>query len=663
MRVVFSNRAYAAVMAETVEKIQTETGGLFLGAVERDTWYIIEAIDPGPKAVFEVAYFEYDQQYAQHLINKIANLYNEKLSLIGLWHRHPGSMDVFSNTDNGTNAKYADMRQHGAISALVNIDPTFRLTMYHVGRPCKYTKISYVVGDELIPDKYMILKTPQQFENIMNDVLHPQNVIGEYHPTVSLKSFMDLIEPYFKNRATNERADQHSASNEDIRNKIIDSLVADISFMSDEMRIEMSVLQNDGLFENLYHMSKDGNKMTDGDTVPEIQKGKGTWRSRMENFFGDEIKKTVFISEEQLTDTNIRELYGKYYADTSIYNIYPEAISDRGDFLCKVISGSEPIAESGFCSVQSEAGLKFYYDREELRVESYRLYQSIFSRNKGILETDTMSKKRAVILGCGSVGSLVSMELARAGVGYFLLADPDIVEYHNVCRHQCGIEDVGDLKVNALERKLKNINPNIRIEKFEGIVQNLPKDMFDKFCVEGDTVFVGCADNRAADVYTNRISIYYSAYFISIGFWERAYAGEIFYHIPNKGQPCYECALGEGSNISARAQANHHIYSGQENTEGVKFEPGISVDINFITTIGIKLIIDLLNLRNEGYIPRVLNDLKQFTVVCNTSNPEIGGEMVEIFSYPLQVTTSLVVDFRKCQCKERCTCKYELEEK
>ena len=45
------------------------------------------------------------------------------------------------------------------------------------------------------------------------------------------------------------------------------------------------------------------------------------------------------------------------------------------------------------------------------------------------------------------------------------------------------------------------------------------------------------------------------------------------------------------------------------------------------------------------------------------SNTEIGGEMVEIFSYPLQITTSLVVGFGKKQCKESCSCKYELEEK
>ena len=383
----------------------------------------------------------------------------------------------------------------------------------------------------------------------------------------------------------------------------------------------------------------------------------------MENFFNDEIENVVFISENQLKDLTAKELYGKYWKDTYIFNILPVELREKGDLLCTVQPVNSLPTNSGFCAIKGDEKIEFYYDSKKLKVESYGLYQSIFSRNKGILETDIMARKRAVILGCGSVGSLVAMELARAGVSNFLLVDADIIEYHNICRHQCGIEDVGDLKINALERKLKNINPNIRVSKFEGIVQNLPKAQLDEFCVAEETVFVGCADNRAADVYANRISIYYSSYFVSIGFWERAYAGEIFYHIPKRNMPCYECALGNGSNLSARAQANHHIYSNQENTEGLKFEPGISVDINFITTIGIKIIIDLLNVNNNGYTPRVLNDLKQYTLICNTNNSKIGGEMVEIFSYPLQVTTSLVVGFGKKQCQDNCVCKYEIIEK
>ena len=36
----------------------------------------------------------------------------------------------------------------------------------------------------------------------------------------------------------------------------------------------------------------------------------------MENFFNDEIEKTVFISDEQLQEAISGKLYGKYFEDT-----------------------------------------------------------------------------------------------------------------------------------------------------------------------------------------------------------------------------------------------------------------------------------------------------------------------------------------------------------
>ena len=368
------------------------------------------------------------------------------------------------------------------------------------------------------------------------------------------------------------------------------------------------------------------------------------------------VIKTVFISEERIKKPTAGNIYGRYYKSSGIFNVFPFELENRGEILGKVLPTGSTCNKSRLCGVIAGSGIDFYSYGKRIKSEVYSLYQNIFSRNTGILESDVMKQKRVIILGCGSVGSLVVLELARAGVMHFILVDADIMEYHNVCRHQCGIEDVGDFKVNALERKILSINPNAKVATFEGIVQNLPKEILDAFCVAGNTIFIGCADNRIADVYTNRISIYYQSSFISIGFWERAYAGEIFYHMCGKHMPCYECALGDGSGLSARAEANHHVYSNQEDTEGLKFEPGISVDINFVTSIGVKLVLDILNINNDGYVARLLNHLTQYTLVCNTSDPKIGGEMVEIFSFPLQVTTSLKVGFSR-SCSERC--KYE----
>lgn len=243
MRVVFSNRAYAAVLAETTEKIKTETGGLFLGAVQNDTFYIVETIDPGPKSIFEVAYFEYDQKYTQHLINKIANLYERKLNLIGLWHRHPGSFDQFSSTDDGTNAKYAAMRNEGAISALVNIDPNFRITMYHVAQPCRYSRLLYEVGDQLIPDELLRFKTPDRYFELMNKILYSdasQTGSDGRRRSVSLASFMKFLMPFMPPYECGDYKED-VLDTEAAKEYLIDEIIDDLTFMTDSVGVEAAI--------------------------------------------------------------------------------------------------------------------------------------------------------------------------------------------------------------------------------------------------------------------------------------------------------------------------------------------------------------------------------------------------------------------------------------
>ena len=119
--------------------------------------------------------------------------------------------------------------------------------------------------------------------------------------------------------------------------------------------------------------------------------------------------------------------------------------------------------------------------------------------------------------------------------------------------------------------------------------------------------------------------------------------------------PFYKCALGSGESLSERTTQSRRIYTTEENLENVNFAPGIAVDIDFVTIIAAKLAIDILNRFNEQYIPKLLPSLKQFTLVCNTNDTRIGGEMAEIFSYPLQVTRNLKVEFQDGECPP-CKC-------
>ena len=276
----------------------------------------------------------------------------------------------------------------------------------------------------------------------------------------------------------------------------------------------------------------------------------------------------------------------------------------------------------------------------EVKIESYALQMDIFSRNVGILESTVMLQKKAVFVGCGSVGSLVAVELAKAGVGNFMLIDNDVFGYHNICRHQCGIYDVGHFKTDALADRIFQINPYATVMKKNCMIQEIDRGEMEDFCNEV-TIIIG-ADNREGDLYASDFALENKMPFISIGCWERAFAGEIFYCLPN-GMPTYRDFLKAMGYISGRVTQNRRFYTTEEDLEKVSFEPGISADVNFITIIGVKIILDLLNRSTPGFIQRLVPYLTQYTLVCNTNNPQIGGEQAEIFKYPLQVTTSIYI--------------------
>lgn len=165
--IVFSNKAYNAIIRESFDKDPVETGGILLGHIlNNGVWIVMEVLPPGIDCIFERAYFEYDDAFVNYLAQSVANQYKIPLELLGLWHRHPGSMDFFSSTDDQTNTTFALQNRLGVISGLVNIDPSFRLTMYHLNNPrmmvdghrIQYDHIDIEVGDDIIPEEYFGLR-------------------------------------------------------------------------------------------------------------------------------------------------------------------------------------------------------------------------------------------------------------------------------------------------------------------------------------------------------------------------------------------------------------------------------------------------------------------------------------------------------------------------
>ena len=92
-------------------------------------------------------------------------------------------------------------------------------------------------------------------------------------------------------------------------------------------------------------------------------------------------------------------------------------------------------------------------------------YEQLTLRNSPQLK-GKLEKSIIGIAGCGGLGSNAAIALARIGVGKLILVDFDVVEPTNLNRQQYFIDDIGKRKVDALEEKLKMINPFMQIEKY-----------------------------------------------------------------------------------------------------------------------------------------------------------------------------------------------------
>ncbi len=88
------------------------------------------------------------------------------------------------------------------------------------------------------------------------------------------------------------------------------------------------------------------------------------------------------------------------------------------------------------------------------------------------------------IIGVGAVGSRVAEILTRLGFNNLVVYDFDIVEDTNITNQLYTYKDLGQVKTDALENHLKDINPNINLKK-EGL--------YEKQKLEG-TVFL-CVDS------------------------------------------------------------------------------------------------------------------------------------------------------------------------
>lgn len=335
----------------------------------------------------------------------------------------------------------------------------------------------------------------------------------------------------------------------------------------------------------------------------------------------------VLLPEEFRDHPKEGELRGYYIENTRTFNVIPDAVvSGRKDTQ---VIGEARRAGADFEPERLSPRLMVTLTEEgpqvkisgspgaEVVTEYYSFIKDAFSRNHGVLESDQMADRQAVLLGLGSGGFYTGLELVRAGIGSIIAVDNDRFAYHNICRHECGVHDVGKYKTDCFVERAADINPYCRVYTFNDLIQHVDPAALEVVLWK-KAVIVGCADNRHADYICNELADRYHIPMVTAGCGPRASTGEVFYYKPDCGMPCYTCAYGEdaGSDYSNQA-VRREFYATESQLEKMHFQPGISLDIKPTAIFEAKLAIDLLMEGEEGYEPRLLPYVKQCTVLLN----------------------------------------------
>lgn len=78
-----------------------------------------------------------------------------------------------------------------------------------------------------------------------------------------------------------------------------------------------------------------------------------------------------------------------------------------------------------------------------------------------------LHSKKVIVFGLGGVGGYVVEELVRSGIKHIALVDNDVISASNINRQIIATsENIGELKVDAFNSRIKAINPDINVETY-----------------------------------------------------------------------------------------------------------------------------------------------------------------------------------------------------
>ncbi len=191
-------------------------------------------------------------------------------------------------------------------------------------------------------------------------------------------------------------------------------------------------------------------------------------------------------------------------------------------------------------------------------------------RVRNAYDLGRLASSRVIAVGTGGAAQFIE-DLARAGVGEFVLIDPDVVAETNLATQQTYRRDIGRPKVECLKERIVDVNPNARVEVRQQRLEEIDDRQFEQLatapwkrwtatlrgiwglpgadvpvevCVPpAVTLVCGLTDSFEAQARVNRLALQFGLPSLCAQLYHEGRGAEITFTYPGITPACHRCAL------------------------------------------------------------------------------------------------------------------------
>jgi molybdopterin/thiamine biosynthesis adenylyltransferase/rhodanese-related sulfurtransferase/molybdopterin converting factor small subunit len=165
------------------------------------------------------------------------------------------------------------------------------------------------------------------------------------------------------------------------------------------------------------------------------------------------IRRNLFNDEGKL-----RSFVNIYVNDEDIRYLEKDATKLKGDETISIVpsiaGGATTVAEPQTAALTNE--------------EIARYSRHLILPEVGMEGQLKLKRAKIIMIGAGGLGAPVGLYLAAAGVGRIGIVDFDVVDASNLQRQVIhGTSDIGRKKLDSAADRIRDINPNVTVDKFD----------------------------------------------------------------------------------------------------------------------------------------------------------------------------------------------------